>query len=160
MPSYSERKTSSLRKLSGRCEKSYRNSPAQSKTNSINMRATRSLLSLCAVAASVTAAAAFIFDEEEAIGDGCVTPDGFKGDCVNLLRCRPLAMLLRRPISAKAKHLLRKSVCGGLRNRVPDVCCPRSGTIRTTTEAPMIFFGGQVLGSAIHDLLVESRLLT
>ena len=120
------------------------------------MRATRSLLSLCAVAASVTAAAAFIFDEEEAIGDGCVTPDGFKGDCVNLLRCRPLAMLLRRPISAKAKHLLRKSVCGGLRNRVPDVCCPRSGTIRTTTEAPMIFFGGQVLGSAVRDLLVEA----
>ena len=127
----------------------------------LTMRATRSLLSLCAVAASVTAAAAFIFDEEEAISDGCVTPDGFKGDCVNLLRCRPLAMLLRRPISAKAKHLLRKSVCGGLRNRVPDVCCPRSGTIRTTTEAPMIFFDGQVIGSAVRDLLVEApRLLT
>ena len=110
------------------------------------MTAIRSLLALCAVAVSVTMAAAFIFDEEKAV-DGCVTPDGFKGDCVNLLRCRPLAMLLRRPISAKAKNLIRKSVCGGLNNRVPDVCCPKSGAMRatTTTEAPMVFFGGHVL---------------
>ena len=107
------------------------------------MPAVRSLLALCAAALSVTVAFGFIFDEDNFV-DGCVTPDGFKGDCVNLLRCRPLAMLLRRPISAKAKDLLRKSVCGGLKNRVPDVCCPRSGAIRTTTEAPMIFFGGHV----------------
>ena len=107
------------------------------------MPAIRSLLALCAAALSVTVASGFIFDEDNFV-DGCVTPDGFKGDCVNLLRCRPLAMLLRRPISAKAKDLLRKSVCGGLKNRVPDVCCPRSGAIRTTTEAPMIFFGGHV----------------
>ena len=109
----------------------------------VAMTAIRSLLAIYVVAVSVIVTTAFIFDEEETVG-GCVTPDGFKGDCVNLLRCRPLAMLLRRPISTKAKNLLRKSVCGGLKSRVPDVCCPRSGAIRTTTEAPMIFFGGHV----------------
>jgi len=100
--------------------------------------------SLLAFAVSVTVAAAFIFDEVEETVDSCVTPDGFRGDCVNLLRCRQLAALLKRPISAKAKNLLRRSVCGGLKSRIPDVCCPRSGAIReTTTTEATIFFGSQ-----------------
>lgn len=101
--------------------------------------------SLLAFAVSVTVAAAFIFDEVEETVDSCVTPDGFRGDCVNLLRCRQLAALLKRPISAKAKNLLRRSVCGGLKSRIPDVCCPRSGAIReTTTTEATIFFGRHV----------------
>ena len=65
----------------------------------------RLLLTLCAV---FVVAAAFVFEDEEeekAAADGCVTPDGFRGDCVNLLACRGVECL---SVSRSIRFYLRR----------------------------------------------------
>ncbi len=93
------------------------------------------LLSLLCIHAGCQIA---FFPEEEAAeaSNACVTPDGLRGECVNLVRCRPLLALLKRPIPPKIVQLLRDSVCA-FKGRIPDVCCPRSRKVHTlTTRRP------------------------
>jgi len=65
----------------------------------------------------------------------CTTPDGERGDCLNIRRCPSLLELLRTSRNKPSvQDFLRRSVCG-YDDSEPRVCCPSEGpTDFTTTQ--------------------------
>ncbi|KAL1512801.1 hypothetical protein ABEB36_002328 [Hypothenemus hampei] len=58
------------------------------------------------------------------IGDYCTTPRREQGECISLINCEPLYVLLKkRPISSASADYLRRSQCGFI-GTIPKVCCP------------------------------------
>ena len=95
-----------------------------------------SLLLVLFLPASPLAQISF-FPDESSLPPPCTTPDNLPGECIVLTKCRPLLVLIKRPVSPKIRRLLRASVCG-FNGKFPDVCCPKLNNqlienIKTTT---------------------------
>ena len=68
----------------------------------------------------------------------CTSPDGFDGECVNILQCKPILQLLKRqPIPKPTITYLRQSVCE-IKDELPVICCVRARPPPTKSTPSMV----------------------